>query len=116
MSDSMKLQTTQAIFANGKLIFLDPQHAPRNGVEVVITYLEQSQESDISTTLQALRGRGKGENLVERLLQSRQEDRLHDEQVANRLVNPGGNGPTVSTRGTSVEFLPWYLRRNELGA
>ena len=54
-------------------------------MEVVITYLEQSQESDISTTLQALRGRGKGENLVERLLQSRQEDRLDDERVVNRL-------------------------------
>ena len=81
----MKLQTTQAIFANGKLIFLEPQHAPRKGVEVGITYMEQSLESDISATLQALRGRGKGENLVERLLQSRQEDRLDDERVVNRL-------------------------------
>ena len=81
----MRLQTTQAIYANGKLIFLDPEHAPRNGVEVVVTYLEKPQELTISNTIQALRGRGKGEKLVERLLQSRQEDRVHDERVANRL-------------------------------
>ena len=32
-----------------------------------------------------------------------------------RLVNPGGNGPMVPTRGRDAEFPPWYLRRNELG-
>ncbi|MCB0073364.1 MAG: hypothetical protein KDE20_17970, partial [Caldilineaceae bacterium] len=30
------------------------------------------------------------------------------------LANPGGNGPAVSTSGTSAEFPPWHLRRNDL--
>lgn len=78
----MRLQTTQAIYANERLIFLDPEHAPHNGVEVVITYLEKPQEPTISSAIHALRGRGRGEKLVERLLQSRQEDYIHDERVA----------------------------------
>jgi hypothetical protein len=81
----MRLQTTQAIYANGKLIFLDPELAPRDGMEAVATFLEDPQGLTISNTIQALRGRGRSEKLVERLLQSRQEDRAHDERVANHL-------------------------------
>jgi len=80
----VRLQTTQAIYANGRLLFLDPEHAPQNGMEVVITYLERPQEAVAFNRIQALRGRGRGEKLVERLLQSRQEDRIRDEQTANR--------------------------------
>ena len=39
---------------------------------------------------------------------------LSKEEAIEALVNPGGNGPTVPPRGTSAEFPPWYLRRNEL--
>lgn len=81
----MRLQTTQAIYANGKLIFVNPELAPQNGMEVVVTYLEKPQKTDTSDTLKALRGRGKGENLVARLLQFRQEDRIRDERTVNRL-------------------------------
>ena len=35
--------------------------------------------------IQALRGRGKGERLVEKLLQSRREDRQHDESGSAAL-------------------------------
>ncbi len=81
----MRLQTTQAIYTNGKLIFLDPALAPRDGMEVVVTFLEEPQKLTVSDTIRALRGRGRGEDLVERLLQSRQEDRAYDERVPNPL-------------------------------
>ena len=81
----VRLRTTQALYANGKLIFVDPQYAPRNGMEVVVTYLVVPQETLVSDVISALRGRGKGENLVEKLLQLRQEDRIRDERVTNRL-------------------------------
>ena len=80
----MRLQTTQAIYTNRRLIFLDPEHAPQNGVEVVVTYLEKPQEIVTANLIQALRGRGKGENLVDRLLQSRQKDCAHDERIAQQ--------------------------------
>jgi hypothetical protein len=35
----------------------------------------------------ALRGRGKGEHLVERLLQSRREDKRHDERKREKLCS-----------------------------
>lgn len=81
----MRLQTTQAIYTNGKLIFVDPEHAPQNGMEVVVTYLEAPEKTLNFDVIKALRGRGKGENLVARLLQSRREDRISDEQATNRL-------------------------------
>jgi len=45
----------------------------------------QSGESPIADVIKALRGRGKGEELVEKLLRSRSEDRDHDERVNDRL-------------------------------
>ena len=35
---------------------------------------------DVRTSILSLRGRGKGEQLVEKLLRSRQEDQRHDER------------------------------------
>ena len=81
----MRLQTAQAIYADGRLIFSDPEQAPRSGTEVVVTYVAQSGESPIADVIKALRGRGKGEELVEKLLRSRSEDRDHDERVNDRL-------------------------------
>lgn len=81
----MRLQTMQAIYADGRLIFADPESAPRNGAEVVVTYLGQAQQTEVSNALTELRGRGKGEQLVVKLLESRHKDRDHDEQIASRL-------------------------------
>ena len=81
----MKLQTAQAIYTDGRLIFVDPAQIPRSGTEVVVTYLAQSEKSTLAEPLESLRGRGKGENLVEKLLQMRREDRELDEQSCDRL-------------------------------
>ena len=81
----MRLQTMQAIYADGRLIFADPEFAPRNGAEVVVTYLGQAQQTETSQALTTLRGRGKGEQLVTKLLASRHKDRDHDERTAARL-------------------------------
>ncbi len=66
----MRYQMAQAIYTDGRLIFVDPAQIPRSGTEVVVTYLTQSEKSTIADTLKALRGRGKGENLVEKLVSS----------------------------------------------
>jgi len=71
----MRYQTAQAIYTNGKFIFADPAYTPRSGTEVVVTYVVQNENVTIANTLKTLRGRGKGENLVEKLLQMRREDR-----------------------------------------
>mgnify|MGYP006291519645 CR=1 FL=1 len=83
----MELQTVRAIYKNGGLIFVDPTLAPMDGAEAVLTFLKDS-EREVALEvdpIQALRGRGKGEGLVEKLLQSRQKDREKDEQGHARL-------------------------------
>lgn len=82
-----KLKTVHAVYKNGALIFTDPQLAPGDGTEVVVTFLAKSQRDVISEIdpIRALRGRGKGEGLVEKLLRSRREDRDKDEQGHARL-------------------------------
>ncbi|RLF67354.1 MAG: hypothetical protein DRN30_00065 [Thermoplasmata archaeon] len=72
----MTLQTVRAIYKDKQLIFADRNLVPENGAEVVITFIntlgpEIMLEAD---PIRELRGRGKGEKLVERLLQSRRED------------------------------------------
>ena len=61
----------------GTLVFAHPEVVPRNGTEVVVTYLDDSGLAGIRRVdpIQALRGRGRGERLVEKLLQARREDR-----------------------------------------
>jgi hypothetical protein len=85
--DVMELQTVRAIYKNGNLIFADPTLAPVDGAEVVVTFLKESQREIALKVdpIQALRGRGKGEGLVGKLLQSRQKDREKDEQGYARL-------------------------------
>ncbi len=77
----MRLQVVRAIYKDGTLVFAHPEVVPRNGAEVVVTYVDDSGGEGRSRVdpLQALRGRGKGERLVERLVQSRREDRARDE-------------------------------------
>jgi len=78
----MRLQTVRAVYKDGALVFVEPRLAPRDGMEVVVTFVEEFRKDAVPNVdpLQALRGRGKGERLVERLLQSRREDQERDEQ------------------------------------
>jgi hypothetical protein len=78
----MELQAVHAIFKDGRLIFADPDLMPVNDSEVLVTYLVRPTKKSIADIDQIvpLRGRGKGERLVEKLLKSRGEDRNRDEQ------------------------------------
>jgi hypothetical protein len=78
----MELQAVHAIFKDGRLIFADPDLMPGNDSEVLVTYLVRPTKKSIADIDQIvpLRGRGKGERLVEKLLKSRDEDRNRDEQ------------------------------------
>ena len=82
-----RLLAVHAIFKDGGLIFSDPDLAPQDGTDVVITYVEEPRHEEPGEVdpLQALRGRGKGERLVEKLLQSRREDRDNDERSFRHL-------------------------------
>jgi hypothetical protein len=82
-----RLHAVHAIFKDGTLVFADPALAPKNGAEVVVTYVEESSTETLANgdPLGALRGRGKGERLVEKLLQARREDREHDERSYRHL-------------------------------
>ena len=83
----MKLQTVRAIYKDGALVFADPALAPKGVKEVVVTYLEESPTEAFGRVdpIQVLRGRGKGERLVEKLLQARREDREHDDRSHRSL-------------------------------
>jgi hypothetical protein len=78
----MELQAVHAVYENGRLIFTDPNMAPINGSEVLVTYLVRASKKTFTNIdpILELRGRGKGERLVEKLLKSRHEDRNHDER------------------------------------
>lgn len=77
----MRLQVVRAIYKEGMLIFTQPELTPRDGTEVILTYVEEGDREEQPTVdpIRALRGRGKGERLVEKLLQSRREDKQRDE-------------------------------------
>ena len=77
----MRLQVVRAIYQGGMLIFTQPELIPPDGTEVIVTYLEDGEikEQLKVDPIRALRGRGKEERLVEKLLQSRREDRQRDE-------------------------------------
>jgi hypothetical protein len=80
------LKAVRAIYKEGKLIFADEKTAPKDGTEVIVTFLEDSNESVPKIdAIAALKGRGKGERLVEKLLQSRREDLERDERKYRHL-------------------------------
>jgi hypothetical protein len=81
------LHAVHAIFKNSALIFADPTLVPQDGTEVVVTYFEAppAEGSRGVDPLRALRGRGKGERLVDKLLRARREDREHDERSSRHL-------------------------------
>ena len=69
------LKAVRAIYRDGKLVFANEDTIPKDGTEVIVTFLKDP-DGGISKkdAISALRGRGKGERLVERLLQSRKGD------------------------------------------
>ena len=73
-----ELQAVHALYKRGRLIFADPRKAPQDGSQVIVTYVVQPSQASLSEVdpIQALRGRGKGEHLVEKLLQARREERM----------------------------------------
>ncbi|MBC8232214.1 hypothetical protein H8E77_21930 [bacterium] len=81
------LKAAHAIYKEGRLIFANEQIVPQDGTEVIVTFFEEAKESVKASTdaIKALRGRGKGEKLVEKLLHLRQEDLEHDEENYRRL-------------------------------
>lgn len=81
------LKAVHAIYKEGKLIFADEQIAPKDGTEVIVTFFEETKESvkTPADAIKALRRRGKGEKLVDKLLQLRWEDLEHDEENYRRL-------------------------------
>lgn len=80
------LKAVHAVCQEGRFIFANEKITPKDGTEVVITFFEDSTESVSRVdAIASLRGRGKGERLVEKLLQSRQEDLEHDERNCRRL-------------------------------
>lgn len=83
----MRLQVVRAVYKDGTLIFAEPELTPQDGTEVILTYVEEEEkiEQPIMDPIRALRGRGKGERLVEKLLQSRREDRQRDESKSTAL-------------------------------
>ena len=75
------LKTVYAIYKEGKLNFANELMAPKDGTQVVVTFLEVPEENiSMIDAIKTLRGRGKGEKLVEKLLKERREDLEHDER------------------------------------
>ena len=83
----MRLQVVRAIYKGGALIFTQPELTPRTGLRSFSPTLKKVEKEEQPTVdpIRALRGRGKGEHLVEKLLQSRQEDRQRDESSSTSL-------------------------------
>lgn len=83
----MGLKTAHAIYKEGSLVFADPEMAPEDGTEVVVTFLDQigAEAAPGMDPIQALRGRGKGEGLVEKLIESRRQDREQDERTRRHI-------------------------------
>ena len=65
----MPLQVGRAIYTGGTLILAQPEFTPQDGTEVSVTYLAAggAGEQHPGDALPALRGRGKGERMGERL-------------------------------------------------
>ena len=108
------LHAVHAIFKNGALIFADPTLAPQDGTEVVVTYFEAlpAEVPSGADLLHALRGRGKGERLVEKLLRARREDREHDERSSRHLrsARPSRGGcRQCSMYGFLIPMVAWWL-------
>lgn len=72
----------------GRLIFLDKAILPKDGTEVTVIFKDDTDDKiSFEEAIKALRGRGKGEGLLEKLLKMRKEDREKDEETYRRLIS-----------------------------
>jgi hypothetical protein len=86
MEEELNRHTEQKVIE--KLRLLDPQQIPEvyDFIDVLVEKRRKKRElispeaMNQKDPIQALRGRGKGEQLVERLLRSRRDDRHRDER------------------------------------
>jgi hypothetical protein len=80
------IREAHAIYKKGRLIFLDKTVLPKDGTEVTIIFKDDT-DGKLSEleAIDALYGIDKGGNLLEKLLESRREDREHDERNYKRL-------------------------------
>jgi hypothetical protein len=68
------LKAVRGIYIGGKLVFANEDTIPKDGTGVIVTFVKDPDGGiPKKDAIAALRGRGKGEGLVERLLQSRKE-------------------------------------------
>jgi len=80
------IKAARAIYKRGRLTFFDKTEIPKDGTEVVVTFTDDiSDKIPVDEAIKALRGRGKGERLVEKLLESRREDLEKDDKNYSRL-------------------------------
>ena len=83
------IRAARAIYKKGRLTFLDKTVVPKDGTEVIVTFTDDSSDRiPVDEAIKALRGRGKGERLVEKLLESRREDLKKDERYFCKLKQP----------------------------
>ncbi len=70
-------RTVSAVYNRGKLIFGKSEAIPKDGTEVVVTFVQEcgNDDSPAMTALRELRGRGRGERLLQTLLAARRADR-----------------------------------------
>ena len=68
---------TSAVYRAGRLDFTEPARPPQEGSEVLVTFVEEAPAAEAPglCALRLLRGRGKGEGLVEKLLLQREHGR-----------------------------------------
>ena len=82
------IMAARAIYKKGRLTFLDETVVPKDGAEVIVTFTDDTSDRiPVDEAIKALRGRGKGENLLEELLKSRKEDLELDERNYRRLCS-----------------------------
>lgn len=79
--DRIMIRAVRAIYKDGKLLFIDKTGMPNDGSEVIVTFVDRSEENKSgSDAISALKGRGKGESLGEKLLKARKDDKEQDEK------------------------------------
>lgn len=72
----MTTRSVRAVYRAGRLDFTAPERPPREGAEVLVTFVEEAPAAEAPglRALRLLRGRGKGEELVEKLLLERERE------------------------------------------
>ena len=73
----MTTRSVRAVYRAGRLDFTAPERPPQEGAEVLVTFVVEegpAAEAPALRALRLLRGRGKGEGLVEKLLLERERE------------------------------------------